>query len=90
VKRHFSVVARNVSSLTFSVPKYPAWVLTAAGAIPNPPPLTIPPSIPNQYTSGSEKQVTIDIVMKETDPKYPKDPSKMIWRTVSSTIDIRN
>jgi prepilin-type N-terminal cleavage/methylation domain-containing protein len=88
--RHYTILARNVASLTFTVPKYPAWVLNAGMAVPqtNPPPL--PPIVVNQYTPGSEKQVTIQIQMQAPDPKYPTNAAKNIFRTLSTAVDVRN
>ncbi|HLY08135.1 MAG TPA: hypothetical protein VKW04_02400 [Planctomycetota bacterium] len=82
--RHYAIVARNVASLSISIPKYPGFVNTT----------TYPTQVaaaPYVYTTANpEKQVAISIQMQEPDPKYPKDATKNIYRTLSSIVDVRN
>jgi hypothetical protein len=81
--RHYTIVCRDVAALSFTVPKYPAWV-TAAAAIPS---TALAPAIPNQYPAGSEKQLTVSVQMLAPDPKYP---TQTIQSVLSSAVDVRN
>lgn len=85
--RKHTVIARNVADLTFVVLAYPAWVTTPAQAVPQG---SLPPPNPNQYSAGAEKYMIVSITLTAPDPKHPKDTTKLIYRTVTSAIELRN
>lgn len=76
-KRKLSLVARNVKDLTFIVSKYPAWATSSV-------------STASAYSTPFEKYISIVVTMQCQDPKYPKDTTKVIWKSVTSTIELRN
>lgn len=53
-------------------------------------------SVPNQdavgqpYAPGAEKSIQVSLTLQKRDPRYPKDSKRVIEKTVSTTIEVRN
>jgi type II secretory pathway pseudopilin PulG len=97
-RRTVSTILRDVTQFEMYVPSYPSWVVAEPGKDPTKttsykyPPVPsgskAPP--PNQFSSGGEQNVVITITVQKPDPRYPRMSGKILTKTVSTTIDLRN